>query len=197
MLQYSISVKFLIECFFYFFLCATLVQCTFNKYFVFSNIFIINSTNLNFQNIYHFFFNSGLTLCYFQKCMLSIGFTFLGWFYISKNNFIYQQISEQNILSHQFEIKRFFKTSGNSSIDFVIYFLNTKISLWTSAFPIEFCSFKLEKRLNTYLFWRFWYFLKKKHKSKGIQWIRHKYYKKLNNKWILNMNCINLITYQF
>lgn len=195
--NFSISFQFLIKDFLYFILCAKLHQCTFNQYFWVSHILISNSIGSSCIYLNQFILYSGIEILEFNQYNIHNGFTFLGWFYQYYNNTLYQQISEQNIQSHQFEIKRFLKTAGNSSIDFVILYINKKIKLWQQFYTLKAYSFKFEKRLNTYLFWRIWYFLKKRNKSKGIEWIRHKYYKKIKQKWILNMNHIKLITYQF
>ena len=128
---------------------------------------------------------------------LNIGFTFFGFFFKKHSRMLSQSISLGNIQSHQLELIHFLKSSGTYPIDKVILILNTKIVIWKKFYLKLFPTKKLIHYLNKYLFWRIWYFLKKRHKNSGMKWLINKYYRqhKYTQKWCFYHNNIYLLSY--
>lgn len=127
---------------------------------------------------------------------LSTGFTLFGWSLRKQNALIRQTISASTIRSHQLEVKTCLKSSGNLTMDQIINILNHKIKRWKSYYFPHRSNKGLEKKMNNYLFWRIWYFLKKRHKNKGVKWIcEHYYIQKSDKKWLLQSNNSRLLFY--
>ncbi|BEI31766.1 putative reverse transcriptase protein (chloroplast) [Bryopsis sp. KO-2023] len=163
-----------------------LIVCSTN----FSDNYILNNVKNITRNQKNFQFQS------INTYLLEQGFNLYGWKIQKYKNKLIQQASFKNIQSHQLEIKRFLKNTGNFTIDQVIFYLNQKIKIWQKIYLKMPAKKPLEKKLNNYLFWRIWYFLRKRHKTKGAKWISNKYYiKKNNKKWIFYTNNIRLIAY--
>ncbi len=156
-------------------------------------------------------FSSNLLLEHFRTQMISTkivklqslthqsiqtGFGLYGWQFQKSKNKIIQRISSTNIRCHQLEIKRFLKNTGNFTIDQVICYLNQKIDVWQKIYLKTHYSQNIQKKLNNYLFWRIWYFLRKRHSQKGAKWISRMYYKKKTYRnWIFHTNNIHLMAY--
>lgn len=120
------------------------------------------------------------------------GLTCLGWFLKKKKNKIYISISQINCKNHQNEIQKYLKTTKNQSVDKIIYELNKKIISWQ-----KFYGYKNNLKMNNFLFWRIWYWTKKRHKNKSAKWLYKYYWKKSKAKsWIFSMNNETLILYK-
>nr|YP_009330372.1 hypothetical protein [Lambia antarctica]ANN39013.1 hypothetical protein [Lambia antarctica] len=205
----SISFRRLLKSFYLIFLFGHLKKKIYRTIFPRQTIFFIYYTDLLIVSSETFSYNS--TLQIFQQKLqyqnafqlnhldiyfLKEGFTLFGWKIKKNKNHLIQQVSATNIHSHQLELKRFLKRTGNFTVDQVIYCLNQKIKLWTHCFLNEHEKSFLTKKLNNYLFWRIWYFLRKRHRTKGVKWISQKYFlKKLNKKWIFYSNNVILVSY--
>ena len=169
-------------------------------------IFFYNSRTLNLNNIYWIHFNHLITLhdyCKLKtfsinKYNIKARFYLFGWCLQKRNLVIVRSISDGNIQSHQQEIVKFLKNAGTYPIDKVILLLNYKIRIWKKYYLTQKNQLRIIKKLNTYLFHRIWYFIKKRHRSKGVRWLIYHYFK--NNKitirkWIFEYNQIKLINY--
>ena len=159
--------------------------------------------NKNYQVIHKFCENyaqiHGLHLKFIKLFSLSQGISFLGWFFQKKVSPLTGSISRANIQNHQKELKFYFKTPANKNkpIDHVIYQLNQKILYWQKFYN---CSIKLSKgqaaRMNAYLFWLIWYWLKKRHRTRSSKWLYNRYWKKsISRKWRFSDNHYTLIFY--
>ena len=204
----SISLKHLLKSFFFMMILNQLKKKIKNPFTYMNSICIIHINLIITINPYFFNFQlkedigkinkyyKGLNIKYLNSKKISKGFFLYGWFIQKKNNLIFQQIYEKNIRSHQYELKQFLKNAGNFTIDQVIYYLNQKIRMWKNIYLNKTCSPLLYKKLNNYLFWRIWHFLKKRHNNKGTKWILKKYYiKNQNGHWIFQVNQISLLSY--
>ena len=169
-------------------------------------IFFYNSKIMNSNNIYWIHFNHLITVNdYFAfktlpntKYNLKNQFCIFGWCLQKRNLLIVKSISGGNIQSHQQEIVKFLKNAGTYPIDKVIILLNYKIRIWKKYYLNQKRQLRIIKKLNTYLFHRIWYFIKKRHRNKGVRWLIYHYFK--NNKittrrWIFEYNQIKLINY--
>ena len=138
-----------------------------------------------------------LHIQYYTRYNICNGFTWFGWFIQYKHNHICKRVSRCNIRAHQLELTQFLKRSGIYTLDKVIILLNKKILLWKSFYLSQCMNMTLEFYLNKYLFWRIWYFLKKRYKNKGSKWIIQCYFQfnPITKKWNLISNNINLISY--
>nr|YP_009472423.1 hypothetical protein [Bryopsis sp. HV04063]ARO74081.1 hypothetical protein [Bryopsis sp. HV04063] len=201
---YSISFKRLLKSFFLIFFFKLVKKKMMQKtiFLYHTNLLIVCSQNFSDYYLLKNFNKLTLIQKMFQIQSIKIydiqkGFNLYGWRFYQYKNQLIQKISFKNIRSHQLEIKRFLKNTGNFTIDQIIFYLNQKIQFWQKIYLKKLSKTKLEKKLNHYLFWRIWYFLRKRHKTKGAKWISAKYYiKKTNKKWIFSTNNINLIAYR-
>lgn len=116
---------------------------------------------------------------------LTNGLKIFGFLVQNKNGNIKRYIHPVTIKSHQREMKIFIKNCGRLHLDQMIYLLNKKMYSWKNYYLLENKSIYLRKKLNSYLFWRIWYFLKKKYKNRGNQWLISKYFLNPNKtNWI-------------
>lgn len=154
-------------------------------------------------NILHTFFNyyaqmHGLHLKFIKLYSLYQGIHFLGWFFQKKVDNLTGSISYANIQNHQKELKFYLKmsTNQNKPIDHIISELNKKILYWQKFYN---CSIKLSKncsQMNDYLFWLIWYWLKKRHRTRGSKWLYNHYWKKSTyRKWVFSDQNHTLIFY--
>ena len=161
------------------------------------------TTKKNFQVIHKFCENyaqiHGLHLKFIKLFSLSQGIHFLGWFFQKKVSHFTGSISRANIQNHQKELKFYLKTPANKNkpIDHVISEFNQKILYWQKFYN---CSIKLSKdkaaRMNDYLFWLIWYWLKKRHRTRSSKWLYNRYWKKSTyRKWRFSDNNYTLIFY--
>ena len=170
----------------------------FNYIYYIDTIIIIHSYEPLLKQYYSALDNSiHLHIQYYTSYNIGDGFTWFGWFIQYKYNNIYKSVSKYNIRSHQLELTQFLKRSGIYTLDKVILLLNKKILLWKCCYLSQYVNPKLEFYLNKYLFWRIWYFLKKRYKNKGSKWIINCYFKlnPITKKWHLISNNIQLISY--
>lgn len=132
-----------------------------------------------------------------HKYDLTEGFNLFGWYLKKQNLYINQSISLGNIKYHQTELVKFLQNAGTYPIDKVINMLNYKINIWKIYYLKKIANTYIVNQLNTYLFWRVWYFLKKRHKNRGMKWIIYHYFKKdtYTKKWIFSNNQVDLLTY--
>jgi hypothetical protein len=169
-------------------------------------MFFYNSQTLNSNNTYWIHFNHLITLNDFfefknlttNRYNLKAQFYLFGWYLQKRNLLIVRSISDGNIQAHQREIVKFLKNAGTYPIDKVILLLNSKISIWKKYYLTQKGQFQIIQKLNTYLFHRIWYFIKKRHRGKGVRWLIYHYFK--NNKismrrWTFEYNQIKLINY--
>ncbi len=205
----SISFKYLLKSFFLVILVTRLSKKIQSNLLIQKSVWILY-TNLIIVGSQHFLSNyisDGITkfnesykafkIQSLESQTLSKGFIIYGWFIQKKKNRLVQQIYHKNIRSHQLEIKRFLKNAGNFAIDQVIYYLNQKIKMWKDTY-LKNASHSIRKKLNNYLFWRIWYFLRKRHNTKGAKWVLQKYYlKQHDKKWVFQINQLTLISYNF
>lgn len=167
------------------------------------------TTKKNYQVIHKFCEDyaqiHGLHLKFIKLFSLSQGIHFLGWFFQKKVEHFTGSISRANIQNHQKELKLYFQTPANKNkpIDHVIYQLNQKILYWQKFYN---CSIKFPKGqatrmsvyFNDYLFWLIWYWLKKRHRTRGSKWLYNRYWKKsTDRKWMFSDNHYTLIFYNF
>ena len=161
------------------------------------------TTKKNFQVIHKFCENyaqiHGLHLKFIKLFSLSQGIHFLGWFFQKKVYHFTGSISRANIQNHQKELKFYLKTPANKNkpIDHVISELNQKILYWQKFYN---CSIKFSNgkaaRMNDYLFWLIWYWLKKRHRTRSSKWLYNRYWKKSTyRKWMFSDNNYTLIFY--
>lgn len=186
---YNLIKSFYYSCFF-FFLTYNASKNRIHYWIQFDSLILLNqsfSSPLSLQN------NNNIYLYNLKQ-----GLVLFGWFIKKKNSLLRRQISEGNIYSHQREIVTFLKNSGTYPMDKVIILLNYKIRIWKNYYLKKVFNLNLIIQLNRYLFYRIWYFLKKRHKTRGIRWIIYHYFIKHKNDpnhWIFSINQINLITY--
>ena len=175
-------------------------------YYRYCLIFFYNSQIMNSNNIYWIHFNHLITLNdYFEfttlttnKYNLEAQFFLFGWCLQKRNLLTLRSISDANIQSHQQEIVELLKNAGTYPIDKVILLLNYKIRIWKKYYLTQENQLQIIKKLNTYLFHRIWYFIKKRHKSKGVRWLIYHYFQNNNitrRRWIFEYNQIKLINY--
>lgn len=161
------------------------------------------TTKKNFQVIHKFCENyaqiHGLHLKFIKLFSLSQGIHFFGWFFQKKVYHFTGSISRANIQNHQKELKFYLKTPANKNkpIDHVISELNQKILYWQKFYN---CSIKLSNgkaaRMNDYLFWLIWYWLKKRHRTRSAKWLYNRYWTKSTyRKWLFSDNNYTLIFY--
>lgn len=161
------------------------------------------TTKKNFQVIHKFCENyaqiHGLHLKFIKLFSLSQGIHFLGWFFQKKVYHFTGSISGANIQNHQKELKFYLKTPANKNkpIDHVISEFNQKILSWQKFYN---CSIKFSNdkaaRMNDYLFWLIWYWLKKRHRTRSSKWLYNRYWKKSTyRKWLFSDNNYTLIFY--
>lgn len=161
------------------------------------------TTKKNVQVIHKFCENyaqiHGLHLKFIKLFSLSQGIHFLGWFFQKKVSHFTGSISSANIQNHQKELKFYLKTPANKNkpIDHVISEFNQKILYWQKFYN---CSIKLSNdkaaRMNDYLFWLIWYWLKKRHRTRSSKWLYNRYWKKSTyRKWMFSENNYTLIFY--
>lgn len=125
------------------------------------------------------------------------GIKFLGWFFIKNNSYFYSIISYENLYSHQNEIKKHLKNSINKPIDITIYELNKKILYWQKFYNFSIESSNFWSKMNNFLFWQIWFWIKKRYCNKTAQWLYNRYWKKsTSNKWIFSVNNETLIFYK-
>ena len=138
----------------------------------------------------------GLHLKFIKLYSLYQGLYFLGWFFQKKVYNLTGSISHANIQSHQKELKFYLKTSANKPVDHVISELNKKILYWQKFYN---CSIKLSEtcsQMNDYLFWLIWYWLKKRHRTRGAKWLYNRYWKRSSSrKWVFSDQNHTLIFY--
>ena len=169
-------------------------------------IFFYNSQILNSNNIYWIHFNHLITLNNFfefknltsNRYNLKAQFFLFGWCLQKRNLVIIKSISDGNIQAHQQEIVKFLKNAGTYPIDKVIILLNSKIRIWKKYYLTQKGHSQIIKKLNTYLFHRIWYFIKKRHKGKGVRWLIYHYFKNdkiTMRRWTFEYNQIKLINY--
>ena len=168
-------------------------------------IFFYTSRTMNSNHIYWIHFNHLITLNDYNfktlntnRYNLKSQFYLFGWCLQKRNLFIIRSISDGNIQSHQQEIVKFLKNAGTYPIDKVILLLNYKIRMWKKYYLTQNNQLRIIQKLNTYLFHRIWYFIKKRHRNKGVRWLIYHYFK--NNKitmrrWTFEYNQIKLINY--
>ena len=200
---YSISFRRLLKSFFFIFYFKLLKKKIVHQTIFIhnTNLLIICSKNLSDNYILKIFKKTTKIQKIFKiqsinTYLLEQGFNLYGWRIQKTKNQLIQIASFKNLRSHQLEIKRFLKNTGNFTIDQVIFYLNQKIKFWQKRYLPNPSKKQLIKKLNNYLFWRIWYFLRKRHKTKGAKWISNKYYiKQTNKKWIFSTNNISLIAY--
>lgn len=200
---YSISLKRLLKSFFLIFYFKLVKKKIVDKtiFIHHTHLVIVCSENFsynyilkNFKKINHI--KKAFKIQSMNTHLLERGFNLYGWKIRKNKNILIQEVSLKNIKSHQLEIKRFLKNTGNFTIDQIIFYLNQKIKIWQKIYLKKQSKTQLERKLNNYLFWRIWYFLRKRHKTKGAKWISNKYYiKKTHKKWIFYTNNIRLIAY--
>lgn len=181
---YDIIKAFYIYCFIFFYQLKK--KNPIGPYWIYFNYMIDLNNNLSLITIPSIKYN------------LKNQFHLFGWCLQKKNLIIQKSISDGNIYFHQQEIVKFLKNSGTYPIDKVITLLNYKIKIWKHYYISNTIQFQVINRLNKYLFHRIWYFIKKRHKNKGVRWIIYHYFKndKINQKnWIFEYNQIRLITY--
>lgn len=161
------------------------------------------TTKKNFQVIHKFHENyaqiHGLNLKFIKLFSLYQGIHFLGWFFQKKVHHLTGSISSTNIQNHQKELKIYLTAPANKNkpIDHIIYDFNQKIIHWQKFYN---CSIKLSNgevaRLNDYLFWLIWYWLKKRHRTRNSKWLYNRYWKKSTyRKWRFSDNNYTLIFY--
>ena len=103
-------------------------------------------------------------------------------------------ISYANIQNHQKELKLYLKKSANKPIDGIISKLNKKIFYWQKFYIGP--SASEAARMNDYLFWLIWYWLKKRHRNRGSKWLYNRYWKKsIYRKWKFSDHNQTLISY--
>ena len=140
----------------------------------------------------------GLNIKIFKNYSLRKGINLLGWFfYKKKSNFFYSSISSANLYSHQKEIKKYLNSSSNyQSIDKIVYGLNRKILNWQKFYNCSRNDSKTLSKMNNYVFWRIWYWIKKRHLNKSSKWLYTHYWKKSESKkWTFSINNETLIFY--
>nr|YP_009306307.1 hypothetical protein [Derbesia sp. WEST4838]AOP19211.1 hypothetical protein [Derbesia sp. WEST4838] len=182
-------IKAFYYCCFFFFLNYNELSPNINYWIQFDSLILLNQqlkykVILKNTNIYSYNLQQGLIL--------------FGWFIKKKNSFIIRGISIGNIRSHQYEIVTFLQNAGTYPMDKVIILLNYKIRIWKTYYLTKVPSLILINRMNRYLFYRIWYFLKKRHKTRGIRWIIYHYFKKHQSdqkNWIFSINQFKLVTY--
>ncbi len=175
-------------------------------YYRYCFLFFYNSRLMNSNNIYWIHFNHLITLNdYFKfktltntKYNLEDQFYLFGWCLQKRNLLFVRSISDGNLQSHQQEIVKFLKNAGTYPIDKVILLLNYKIRIWKKYYLTHTNQLQIIKKLNTYLFHRMWYFIKKRHKNKGVRWLIYHYFrnnKTMMRRWTFEYNQIKLINY--
>ena len=175
-------------------------------YYRYCFLFFYNSRLMNSNNIYWIHFNHLITLNdYFKfktltntKYNLEDQFYLFGWCLQKRNLLFVRSISDGNLQSHQQEIVKFLKNAGTYPIDKVILLLNYKIRIWKKYYLTHTNQLQIIKKLNTYLFHRIWYFIKKRHKNKGVRWLIYHYFrnnKTMMRRWTFEYNQIKLINY--
>ena len=160
------------------------------------------TTKKNYQVIHKFFENyaqiHGLHLKFIKLFSLSQGIHFLGWFFQKKVYHFTGSISRANIQNHQKELKFYLKTPANKNkpIDHVISELNQRILYWQKFYNSIKLSNGKAARMNDYLFWLIWYWLKKRHRTRSSKWLYNRYWKKSTyRKWLFSDNNYTLIFY--
>ena len=151
----------------------------------------INQLNIAYKSIFKFLQVRGLSINKNRIWVLNLrnGFNFLGWFIKKEKQKNIITISDQNVRSHQLEIKKFLKSARFLSIDKVITKLNRKISNWQSYYAYASDLPKTWSEMNYYLFWRIWRWCKKRHKNKGSKWLYRRYWiRQENRKWVFHAN---------
>ena len=157
------------------------------------------TTKKNFQYpfFHHYAKMHGLYIQFIKLYSLDQGIHFLGWFFKKKGDYLTGAISHANIQNHQKELKLYLKTSAHKPIDGIISELNKKIFYWQKFYN---GSIKLSNgeaaRMNDYLFWLIWYWLKKRHRNRGSMWVYNRYWKKsIYRRWTFSDNNHTLISY--
>nr|AYC63914.1 hypothetical protein [Flabellia petiolata] len=98
-------------------------------------------------------------------------------------------ISNKSLYNNKKEIKKYLKISKNQPIDKVIYGLNIKISALKRHGGLT-----KRSKINNYLFWQIWCWLKKRHKNKNSKWLYNRYWINSNPKeWIFASNNETLV----
>ena len=194
----TINISDYIKVIYIYYIIRLLKISIFNYIYYIDTLIIIHSHEYPFKYYYSTFDKSRhLHIQYYSSYNICDGFIWFGWFVQYKYNKIYKSVSKYNIRAHQLELTQFLKRSGIYTLDKVILLLNKKILLWKYFYLSQYMNSKLEFYLNKYLFWRIWYFLKKRYKNKGSKWIIHCYFKfnPITKKWNLISNNIKLISY--
>ena len=151
-----------------------------------------NRLSNQFNQIQWFHSNTAKPLCLME------GFHLFGW-WIQKPHYslLITKIGVSTLQAHKIEIIQFLQSAGTYPIDRVIRILNQKIKKWRSFYVSECTDRQIAHQLNRYLFWRIFYFLRRRHKTKGLNWLVTKYYQKIpsTQNWILHINDIWLLSY--
>lgn len=144
-----------------------------------------------------------LNIVYQKFFNINKGLNCFGWFFIKKSNRIWVNISEANFKNHQYEIKKYLQTTQKQSIDTIIYELNKKIISWQKFYNLSkngsknYHFNKKLNKMNDFLFWQIWYWIKKRYKNKSPQWLYKHYWKYSTSKnWIFSTNNEILIFYK-
>ena len=151
----------------------------------------LNSLNVQYTDVFIALHKRGLIISKKRIWIINLmdGFNFLGWFIKKEKSRIIVKISSRNIKLHQFDIKKFLKSSKFLPLDKVILELNKKILTWQL-----YCAYASNlpqtwSEMNYYLFCRIWRWCKKKHKNKGSKWLYLRYwFQKENKKWVFHYN---------
>lgn len=155
--------------------------------------------NFQYKFFYHYARMHGLHLKFIKLYSLDQGLHFLGWFFkkTGPSGPLTGVISHANRQNHQKELKFYLKTSTNKPIDVIISELNKKIFYWQKFYNGSIKSSKGEAaRMNDYLFWLIWYWLKKRHRNRGSKWLYNRYWKKsIYRKWQFTDHNQTLIFY--
>ena len=155
--------------------------------------------NFQYKFFHHYAKKHGLHLKFIKLYSLDQGIHFLGWFFKKTwpafgGSTVTGAISYANIQNHQKELKLYLKTSANKPIDGIISKLNKKIFYWQKFYIGP--SASEAARMNDYLFWLIWYWLKKRHRNRGSKWLYNRYWKKsIYRKWKFSDHNQTLISY--
>ena len=169
-----------------------------NKWIEYSGFLLLPlTTKKNLPVFHHYAKMYGLHIKFIKLYSLDQGIHFLGWFWKKNGDHLMGAISHANIQNHQKELKLYLKISAHQPIDGIISELNKKIFYWQKFYN---GSLQLSNgeaaRMNDYLFWRIWYWLKKRHRNRGSMWLYNRYWKKsIYRKWIFSDNNYTLISY--
>lgn len=127
----------------------------------------------NLQNYAH---RHGLHLKLVKIENLYNGFYILGWFFIkkSKNCSCLSLKDSRSIKNQKKQIKKYLRKYHQMPVDQLIFGLNRKF-------------IQSPKIVRDYLFWKIWYWIKKRHSQKNSKWLYDQYWSQsTSHQWIFS-----------